>query len=134
MNRLPCLLLKSLYIVVYSEYIFCRAFAILSLALHANADILRLPCLTFANFDFVRKGKAMRMPFLTFEGIDADICKYECIKDHRCSSINVNEDQSICQLNSRSSNSRLALNWLSTLPGWTFLSTSKRRLLVRRHL
>ncbi|XP_065059571.1 uncharacterized protein LOC135687053 [Rhopilema esculentum] len=107
------------------------ALAILNLALHANAEILRLPCVTFANFDFVRKGKAMRVPFLTLEGIDADICKYECIKDRRCLSINVNEDQSICQLNSRSGQSALAFFWLSTLPGWTFLSTSNKRLLGR---
>ena len=73
----------------------------------------------------------MEQPFLSLEGFGPESCLYECIKHHRCQSINIDENKSICQLNGKAWDSELSTRFLSNKVGWKFISPTKERMLVR---
>ncbi|XP_065059570.1 uncharacterized protein LOC135687052 isoform X2 [Rhopilema esculentum] len=103
--------------------------SLFSVTYHFNAEILRLPCKTFANFSIVKEGKTMKQPFLSLEGIGPESCMYECIKHHRCQSININVNESICEFNGKAWDSELSTRFLSDRVGWRFISPTKERML-----
>ena len=107
-----------------------RLLIILLIAGKVEAEILRLKCETYANFSVVQENKRLNHTFATFFGTDKPTCQYECSLDSRCKSINVKNDEDICELNTKSSDD--PRDRISTVPvaGWTFYSPSYKERLV----
>ena len=107
-----------------------RLFMIILIAAEAVSEILRLKCETYANFSVVQENKRLNHTFVTFFSTDKSTCQYECSLDSRCKSINVKNDEDICELNNKSSDD--PRDRISTVPaaGWTFYSPSYKERLV----
>lgn len=107
-----------------------RLFIIIFIATEVVSEILRLKCETYANFSVVQENRRLDSAFTTLFDTDKPTCQYECILDSRCKSINVKDDENICELNSKSSDD--AKDRISTVPaaGWTFYSPSYKERLV----
>ena len=94
------------------------------------AYIHRLKCSTYANFTVQEHGSKLESTYLTLDGIDKMECQYECSLDERCKTININEEDMICQLNNKSSED--AKDNISTVhaSGWTYYATRYNETLV----
>ena len=97
----------------------------------AATEILRLKCETYANFSVIQKNKRlMNHTYLTLTDTDLPMCQYECGKDARCKSINIKNDEDICELNSKSADD--PKDRVATVPEfeWTFFSPFYKERLV----
>ena len=94
--------------------------------------IHRLKCSTYANFTVQEHDSKLDSTFLTLDGIDKMECQYECSLDERCQTINIHEDDMICELNDKSSED--ARDNIATVhaDGWTYYSTRYNETLVCR--
>ena len=104
---------------------------IMSMYKQILGEILRLPCGTHANFSVIYENQRLRHhTFLTLMETDKPTCQYECGRNRRCKSINVNEDEYICELNEKSADD-LKDNVTTNLEvGWTSYSPSYNETLV----
>ena len=90
----------------------------------AATEILRLKCETYANFSVIQENKRLiNHAYLTLTDTDLPMCQYQCGGDARCKSINIKNDEDICELNSKSADD--AKDRVATIPefGWIFLLT-----------
>lgn len=94
------------------------------LTVHNNAEILRLKCGAHANFTTVKSSARLSNAFLTLEGLEATQCQFECTLNEKCKSINVNEDELICELNDKSFEDDKDNATLTSISSWTYYSTS----------
>ena len=88
-----------------------------------NGEILRLPCRIFANFSVVLHDHSLSSPFRSFDNFYEQMCKAECIMEHRCKSINLNKELGICQLNNKSAQDPKDFIEEQKKEGWTYYST-----------
>ena len=111
---------------------FCLLF-IFGLITETNGEILRLKCGTYANFSVIYENQRLRHhTFLTLVDTDKPTCQYECGRNRRCKSINVNEDEYICELNEKSADD-LKDNVTTNLEvGWISYSLSYKEILVSK--
>ncbi|XP_065064617.1 uncharacterized protein LOC135690862 isoform X2 [Rhopilema esculentum] len=89
----------------------------------AHSEILRLPCSTFANFTEMHRDRSVMSSFKTIFGIDVYTCKLECISDSKCKSINVSEDDGVCELNAKAAEDPKDKIKTHLRYGWTYYST-----------
>ena len=95
------------------------------------AEILRLQCETYANFSVVHQNT--RLHNHRFEpplDTDTEMCQVECGMDPKCKSINVNEDEFICEINDISAADPKDQTNAVQETGWTFYSPSYTDRLV----
>ena len=100
-------------------------------AVQAATEILRLKCETYANFSVIQKNKRlMNHTYLTLTDTDLPMCQYQCGKDAKCKSINIKNDEDICELNSKSADD--PKDQVATDPkfGWKFFSPFYKERLV----
>ena len=122
------ILKKSLLGLCLSRIIL---FAIIS---QSHGEILRLKCATYANFSVEENNRKLESTFLTLHGLDTPQCQSECSLNKRCKTININEDELICELNDKSSED--VKDNVTTVAGvgWTYYSTRYNETLVCRWL
>ena len=111
--------------------IFCVLLFTALAVKEAATEILRLKCETYANFSVIQENKRlMNHTYLTLTNTDLPMCQYECVKDAKCKSINIKNDEDICELNSKSADD--AKDRVATIPefGWTFFSPFYKERLV----
>ena len=107
---------------------------LLLVILQAHGEILRLKCATYANFTVEENDKKLLSPFLTLHGLDKPECLSECILNKRCKTININEDELICELNDKSTEDSRDNVTTVVAAGWTYYSTRYNATLVCRCL
>ena len=95
-----------------------------------KAEILRLQCGTYANFSVIKENSRLHNTFHTLWGTDSETCQNECGMEPRCKSINVHEDEYICELNDKSADDPKDKTGAVTETGWMFLSPSYTETLV----
>ncbi|XP_065071463.1 uncharacterized protein LOC135696108 [Rhopilema esculentum] len=96
---------------------------LLVISVNINGEILRLPCKIFANFTAVLHDQSLSSTFCSLDNLDEQMCKFECIMEHRCKSINLNRELGICQLNSKSAQDPKDFIKTQKKEGWTYYST-----------
>ncbi|XP_065071507.1 uncharacterized protein LOC135696142 isoform X2 [Rhopilema esculentum] len=96
---------------------------LLVISVNTNGEILRLPCKIFANFTAVLHDQSLSSTFRSLDNLDEQMCKFECIMEHRCKSINLNRELGICQLNSKSAQDPKDFIETQIKEGWTYYST-----------
>ena len=98
---------------------------------NSKAYIIRLPCLKFANFSVIWNNTALRGSIVaTLYGVDETSCKAECLHNERCKSININEEEMMCQINGKVAEDLNDGIELVTKEGWTYKSTDYQSSLV----
>ena len=96
----------------------------------SKAEILRLQCGTYANFSVIKENSRLHNTFHTLWGTDSETCQNECGMEPRCKSINVHEDEYICELNDKSADDPKDNTGAVQEMGWTYLSPSYKEKLV----
>ncbi|XP_065052423.1 uncharacterized protein LOC135681747 isoform X1 [Rhopilema esculentum] len=96
---------------------------LLVISVNINGEILRLPCKIFANFTAVLHDHSLSSTFRSLDNLDEQMCKFECIMEHRCKSINLNRELGICQLNNKSAQDPKDFIEAQKKEGWTYHST-----------
>ena len=91
----------------------------------SNAYVLRLPCLTYANFSIIKSQHAITENVLkTFQNLNEDECEKECKRNRLCKSINTrNTTGENCQLISKSIEDPFDDVVLSPMSGWAYKTT-----------
>ena len=94
----------------------------------SNAYILRLPCLTYANFSIAKNDHALIENVLkTFQNLNEHECEKQCIWNRFCKSINTRTATGEnCQLISKSVEDTFDDVELSSLSGWTYKTTDHK--------
>ena len=82
-----------------------------------------MPCSTFANFTVMHRDSSVKPSFKTIYDIDVNTCKFECIRDSNCKSININEDRGDCELNAKAAEDPKDKIKTNLRYGWTYYST-----------
>ncbi|XP_065071004.1 uncharacterized protein LOC135695686 isoform X2 [Rhopilema esculentum] len=98
-----------------------------------NGEILRLSCAVFGNFSVLHQDRSLAATFRTLDGVDEQSCKSNCIMNHQCKSININEDESICELNFRSDQDPKDTIQTYYRQKWKYLSTNYTETLIGRN-
>ena len=97
----------------------------------AATEILRLKCGTSTNFSVIHENRPLiNHSYLTLTDTDLPMCQYQCGKDAKCKSINIKNDEDICELNSKSADD--PKDRVTTIPefDWTFFSPFYKERLV----
>ena len=116
---------------VISRICFFFRFHFLLLILKANALILRHKCGSFGRFTAIKKNQRLGKTFKILHGLETYECQNECILDKKCLSINVKEDEGICELN-RETDQKQGSNFKTvSADGWTYFSTRYDETAVR---
>eukprot|EP00794_Sanderia_malayensis_P018638 gene18638-20519_t len=111
---------SAVAVLFYALYFLCNLWG--SFGLHAR--ILRLNCISFGNFSYVRKNHALLGSILaSVDFLARDECESKCIFNQLCKSVNIHNNGT-CQLNSKSASDPKDNSKLVQMQHWTFLSTS----------
>ena len=94
----------------------------------ANAYILRLPCLSYANFSIAKGNHTLTGDVLmTLHDVSEEDCENECKQHRLCKSINTrNTNGENCQLISKSVEDPFDNAVLSSKVGWTYKTTDHK--------
>ena len=94
----------------------------------ANAYILRLPCLSYANFSIAKGNHTLLGDVLmTLHDVIEEDCENECKQHRLCKSINTrNATGENCQLISKSTEDPFDNAVLSSRVGWTYKTTDHK--------
>ena len=88
----------------------------------AESFILRLPCITLADFTVVHKDRSLNGNVIReITGIDDTECTKQCVQHPRCFSYNIHFGLKICQLNEKTTED--FGSQLSLKDGWIYKST-----------
>ena len=100
---------------------------------NSEGYIIRLPCLKYGNFSIIRNNTALKgWNIATLYGVDETSCKEECLHDERCKSININEEEMMCQLNGKVAEDVEDGVELVRMKGWIYKSTDYKSNMVSR--
>ena len=100
------------------------SFALTIIYKKCMGEILRLKCETYANFSLIQEDRRLESAFRTLWETDRSACKYECAMEQRCKSINVNDDENICELNEKSADDPRDNITAKKENGWIYFSPS----------
>lgn len=88
----------------------------------AKSFILRLPCITLADFTVIHKDRSINGNVIReIRGVDDIECTKQCAQEPRCRSYNIQSNLKICQLNEKMAEdfgSQLLVKF-----GWIYKST-----------
>eukprot|EP00795_Rhopilema_esculentum_P016446 gene16446-7860_t len=102
-------------------------FALLS---NGKAMILRLPCLTLADFAVIKSNFMLNgHVFMNLSGVDDVGCAVKCTENHRCRSYNILIASKICELSDRAFRDKFTNN-LTETHGWIYKSTDYNKTKV----
>ena len=110
-------------------YTYFHVFSLVCLVTNAvNGYILRLPCLTYANFSIVRPDHALSVDVLeTYNDLSEDECENKCEMHPSCKSINTrNSTGENCQLIGKSTEDQFDNMKLSGISGWKYKTTDHK--------
>ena len=116
--------------IVFIHLIAVFRFVLLSVVTQDAARILRLNCGSEAFFSVIQQNSRLLHQFMTLPFIDADTCRFECVRDPRCKSYNFNQIEGTCELNNRSSKDPTDDVLTETQHGWTYFSTLYNQTMV----
>ena len=71
----------------------------------------------------MHRDSSVKPSFKTIYDIDINTCKFECISDSKCKSINVSEDRGVCELNAKAAEDPKDKIKTRFRYGWTYYST-----------
>ena len=113
-----------------NSYMLCSSiFALWFAIVVLNATVLRLPCMTYADFDVVFINKSLKGYLIRKdEGLNHVQCMVKCIEHAECRSYNTNGHLQMCELNTKAFGD--AGTTLSDEPGWVHKSTDYSNKLV----
>ena len=114
---------------VFYWFILHKYFDAFSLFSHvADAYIMRLPCLTYANFSIVKPGHILSEDVLeTYNDLIEEECEAKCIEHRLCKSINTKSSTGEnCQLSSKSTEDPFDNAKLSASAEWTYKTTDHK--------
>ena len=96
----------------------------------ATATILRLPCITVADFKTIYIGRRLKGYVIsTKNGVDDMKCTMECVHHFDCRSYNINVKKMLCELNSKAHVDTNGKNLIADTD-WIYKSTDFKDLLV----
>ena len=116
----------------HSKYLSSRYACFIALGI--KAELLRLPCQSYANFSIIKPNTALQGSVISTLLFTTDNqCESMCIMEGRCKSFNreVSGDMR-CELNDKTTEDRKDNVTTVARPGWTFKSTDYDFHLVSR--
>ena len=104
------------------------------IVLEIKAELLRLPCKSYANFSVIKHDAALQGSVITTLLFLTDgECKSMCLLERRCKSFNKETGGDMkCELNYKTTEDRKDNVSTVARPGWTFKSTDYSFHLVSR--
>ena len=109
---------------------FLRLLWVFALLSNGKAMILRLPCLTLADFAVIKSNFMLNgHVFMNLSGVDDVGCAVKCTEDHRCRSYNILIASKICELSDRAFRDKFTNN-LTETHGWIYKSTDYNKTKV----
>ena len=116
---------------VDKSFNFCLSISHYSISIPViHAHILRLSCLTYANFSIVKSDHKLTTGNLllqTFNDVSEDECEDKCTKHQLCKSINTRNTSGVnCELNGKSTEDPFDNVMLSGSNGWTYKTTDHK--------
>ncbi|XP_065062224.1 ficolin-2-like isoform X2 [Rhopilema esculentum] len=95
---------------------------------NVQGHILRLPCVTFAQFSRIMENFQLYGEVIeTFEDLHPNECKYKCIHNLSCRSLSTTTSSGVnCKIHNKSAEDPYDFSMMSPSTGWTYWSTNYR--------